>query len=57
MLEQGSSDFFITAGCPPSIKIKGIMTPLSKPSLSAEDAMKTSGTKGMQIFDDALLSL
>jgi len=38
MLEQGGSDLFITAGCPPSIKIKGIMTPLSKHPLSAEDA-------------------
>ncbi len=38
MLEQGGSDLFITAGCPPSIKIKGVMTPLSKHPLSAEDA-------------------
>ena len=38
MLDQGGSDLFITAGCPPSIKIKGIMTPLSKHPLSAEDA-------------------
>ena len=38
MLEQGGSDLFITAGCPPSIKIKGIMTPLSNHPLSAEDA-------------------
>jgi twitching motility protein PilU len=38
MLEQGGSDLFITAGCPPSIKIKGVMTPLSKHPLSGEDA-------------------
>jgi len=38
MLEQGGSDLFITAGAPPSIKIKGQMTPLSKHPLSAEDA-------------------
>jgi len=38
MLKQGGSDLFITAGCPPSIKIKGIMTPLSKHPLSADDA-------------------
>ncbi|MDT8372269.1 MAG: PilT/PilU family type 4a pilus ATPase [Gammaproteobacteria bacterium] len=38
MLEQGGSDLFITAGAPPSIKIKGQMTPLSKHPLSGEDA-------------------
>ncbi|MBE0438931.1 MAG: PilT/PilU family type 4a pilus ATPase [Gammaproteobacteria bacterium] len=38
MLEQGGSDLFITAGAPPSIKIKGQMTPLSKHPLSDEDA-------------------
>ena len=38
MLEQDGSDLFITAGFPPAIKIKGVMTPLSKHPLSAEDA-------------------
>ena len=38
MLEQDGSDLFITAGFPPAIKIKGIMTPLSQHPLSAEDA-------------------
>ena len=38
MLEQDGSDLFITAGFPPAIKIKGLMTPLSKHPLSAEDA-------------------
>jgi len=38
MLEQGGSDLFITAGFPPAIKLKGIMTPLSQHPLSADDA-------------------
>lgn len=38
MLEQDGSDLFITAGFPPAIKIKGVMTPLSKHPLTAEDA-------------------
>jgi len=38
MLEQEGSDLFITAGFPPAIKIKGVMTPLSQHPLSAEDA-------------------
>ncbi len=38
MLDKDGSDLFITAGCPPSIKIKGIMTPVSKHALSANDS-------------------
>lgn len=30
MLEKDGSDLFITAGFPPAMKIKGIMTPISK---------------------------
>jgi twitching motility protein PilU len=38
LLEQGGSDLFITAGFPPAIKVKGVMTPLSQHPLTAEDA-------------------
>ncbi|MDT8424413.1 MAG: PilT/PilU family type 4a pilus ATPase [Methyloprofundus sp.] len=38
MLEKDGSDLFITAGFPPAMKIKGIMTPVSKQALSANDA-------------------
>ena len=38
LLEQEGSDLFITAGFPPAIKIKGVMTPLSQHPLSGEDA-------------------
>ena len=38
LLEKDGSDLFITAGCPPSMKIKGTMTPVSKQALSANDA-------------------
>lgn len=38
MLDKEGSDLFITAGCPPSIKIKGVMTPASKQALSANDS-------------------
>jgi len=38
MLEKEGSDLFITAGFPPAMKIKGIMTPVSKQPLSANDA-------------------
>ncbi|BCG63229.1 MAG: twitching motility protein PilU [Methyloprofundus sp.] len=38
MLEKDGSDLFITAGFPPAMKIKGIMTPISKQPLSANDA-------------------
>lgn len=38
MLEKDGSDLFITAGFPPAIKIKGVMSPVSKQPLSANDA-------------------
>ncbi|NOQ64716.1 MAG: PilT/PilU family type 4a pilus ATPase [Methyloprofundus sp.] len=38
MLDKDGSDLFITAGCPPSIKIKGTMTPVSKQALSVNDS-------------------
>ncbi|MCK5189948.1 MAG: type IV pili twitching motility protein PilT, partial [Methylococcales bacterium] len=38
MLDKDGSDLFITAGFPPAMKIKGIMTPVSKQALSANDA-------------------
>jgi len=38
MLEKDGSDLFITAGFPPAMKIKGVMTPVSKQPLSANDS-------------------
>ena len=38
VVEQGASDLFITAGLPPSIKVSGRMTPMSKTSLTPEQA-------------------
>lgn len=38
MVEKDGSDLFITAGFPPAIKIKGIMSPVSKQNLSANDS-------------------
>jgi len=38
MLEKDGSDLFITAAFPPAIKVKGIMSPVSKQNLSANDA-------------------
>jgi len=38
MLDKDGSDLFITAGFPPAIKVKGIMSPVSKQNLSANDA-------------------
>jgi twitching motility protein PilU len=40
MLDKDGSDLFITAGFPPAVKIKGIMTPLSKHALSANDSQE-----------------
>jgi len=36
MVEKGASDLFITAGIPPSLKLHGKMTPLTKEALSPE---------------------
>ena len=38
LLHKGGSDLFITAGFPPAIKIKGVMTPISGKPLSVEDS-------------------
>ena len=38
MVEKDGSDLFITAGFPPAIKVKGIMSPVSKQKLSANDS-------------------
>ncbi len=56
MLEQDGSDLFITAGFPPAIKIKGVMTPLSKHPLSAEDAqsitLSVMNDKQLKFFEE-----
>jgi len=38
VVDQGASDLFITAGLPPSVKVSGRMTPLSKTALTPEQA-------------------
>ena len=38
VVDQSASDLFITAGLPPSIKVSGKMTPLSKTPLTPEQA-------------------
>ena len=38
LLNKGGSDLFITAGFPPAIKIKGVMTPLTDQPLTANDS-------------------
>lgn len=40
VVAQQASDLFITAGMPPSIKINGRMTPLSKSALSPEQSLQ-----------------
>lgn len=40
VVEQKASDLFITAGMPPSIKVNGRVTPLSKTGLSAEQSLQ-----------------
>lgn len=56
MLEQDGSDLFITAGFPPAIKIKGVMTPLSDHPLSAEDAQSITQSvmndKQLKVFEE-----
>ena len=41
MVEKKASDLFITAGTPPSIKVNGRIVPVSKQSLSPEQARET----------------
>jgi len=38
LLHKDGSDLFITAGYPPAMKVKGIMTPISQQKLSANDS-------------------
>jgi len=38
MMEKDGSDLFITAGFPPAIKIKGVLSPVSQKKLSANDS-------------------
>lgn len=38
MLKKDGSDLFITAGFPPAMKIKGVMTPIGKQPLKAEES-------------------
>jgi len=38
LLHKDGSDLFITAGFPPAMKVKGIMTPISQQKLSANDS-------------------
>ncbi|MCL4147214.1 UNVERIFIED_CONTAM: hypothetical protein GTU68_045895 [Idotea baltica] len=56
MLEQDGSDLFITVGFPPAIKIKGVMTPLSRHPLSAEDAqaitLSIMNDKQLKVFEE-----
>lgn len=38
LLHKDGSDLFITAGFPPAMKVKGVMTPISQQKLSANDS-------------------
>ena len=38
VVEQGASDLFVTSGMPPSIKVNGRMTPMSKTALTPDQA-------------------
>ncbi len=40
MVEKGASDLFITAGVPPSAKLNGRMTPLTRNPLGPEQPRK-----------------
>ena len=56
MLDKEGSDLFITAGFPPAMKIKGIMTPMSNQALSANDAQELTqcimNDKQLKIFEE-----
>jgi len=58
MLKKDGSDLFITAGFPPAMKIKGIMTPIGKQPLSAEDSSALTrcvmNEKQIREFDEVL---
>ncbi len=55
VVEQGASDLFITAGMPPSIKVNGKMTPMSKTALTPEQSLElvrsTMSEAQIQEFD------
>jgi twitching motility protein PilU len=58
MLKKDGSDLFITAGFPPAMKIKGVMTPVSKDPLNAEQASALTRSimneKQIKEFDETL---
>ena len=58
MLKKEGSDLFITAGFPPAMKVKGVMTPMSKQPLSAEDSSALTrcimNEKQVKEFEDTL---
>jgi len=41
MVEKGASDLFISAGIPPSMKINGTLTPISKTTMTPEKTRET----------------
>lgn len=58
MLKKDGSDLFITAGFPPAMKVKGVMTPIAKQPLSPEDSKALTrcimNEKQLQEFDEGL---
>lgn len=56
VVDQEASDLFITAGMPPSVKVNGKMTPLSKTVLSADQSLQivqsTMNEKQVQEFEE-----
>lgn len=58
MLKKDGSDLFITAGFPPAMKVKGVMTPIGKQPLSPEDSSALTrcimNEKQIKEFDEGL---
>lgn len=58
MLKKDGSDLFITAGFPPAMKVKGVMTPISKQALSDNEASALTrcimNEKQIKEFDETL---
>jgi twitching motility protein PilU len=58
MLKKDGSDLFITAGFPPAMKIKGVMTPIAKQPLSATESSALTrcvmNDKQIKEFEDTL---
>jgi twitching motility protein PilU len=56
VVKREASDLFITAGMPPSIKVNGVMTPLSKtgltPELSLQCVQSIMNEKQVQEFEE-----